>query len=246
MRSNLPIPLPFVFFFHSMFTSLLIYVVGLTLLKLLRIEEIFTFVVCALFWWQCLPVVLCLKGILVILHCFWNRDIACKPKIVARLLLKYCNSSHECAICLEPFTHQAGCVSEASTSNCRPESQQPTDSVYTIPTSSVVMASTPVMKDITDTADSASNISQCSKVELYDNDNDKATCMTPCGHCFHYICLIRSLKINSKCPYCQQYINLNRCFALHQAKTKEDMIGEPRVLCPCNQGKWKDQVSNSC
>ena len=195
----------------------------LTVLKLLLNEEDFIIFVLGL-GWQGLPAVLCLKLKLVIVHCFWNS----KPKRVARLLLKYCNSAHECAICLEPFTHQSGCVS-----NCRSEPQQPTDSVYTVPTSSVSNASTLVMRDTTDGADIASNISQCSKVELY----DKATCMTPCGHCFHYICLIRSLKFNSKCPYCQQYINLNRCFALYQPKTEEHMIGEPRVLCPCNQGK---------
>ena len=215
-------------------------------------NDVRMFVIAAAFFWPVTMVVAPIICVLVgIVQCLlWKRGFEYQtfsPKIVTRLPLKYCNSAHECTICLEPFTHQSDCAFEASTSDCRSELQQPTDSTNAVPASSVMNNSTSIVIDRSDASDSDLNISdhdtvsdttevmckkyaiilQCSNRKRYKN----ATCVTSCGHCFHYKCLVQALNHDRMCPNCRQFIDLQRCYAIHQPEIEADMMKEPRLVC---------------
>ena len=208
----------------------------------ITIREKIYFILATVLWPVSLVVVFIISSLIFFFTCvdnYRNRGLRFQtfsPKIVTRLPLKYCISTHECTICLEPFTLQSDCVSDASTSDCRSEPQQPTDSTNPVPQSPVISDSTSIVLGTSDAAGSDyATVSNTNDVKFSKRTNcglqlhDHATCMTSCGHCFHYKCLVQSLKRQRKCPNCRQYIDLRCCYALLPAETEVNRMGDKRV-----------------
>lgn len=56
-------------------------------------------------------------------------------------------------------------------------------------------------------------LSHFRSVLLYASDS----CVTACGHCYHYACLLKWLKIKRTCPTCRSYIKLGHCCVIYQS-----------------------------
>ena len=119
------------------------------------------------------------------------------PKLVKRLRLHFWdgNSSSDCSICLEEFTHPEG---------------------------SVVEVQHPLSTELDDTVENIKYdvISQCSSrtLQLFDDD----TCVTSCGHYFHYKCLNKWLKNQLTCPKCRGHIDVESCSAIYNISLLQD------------------------
>ena len=182
-----------------------------------------------------------------------------------------------CSICWEPFTHRDGCVAEKgltvdveSVERAEPTDETVTTSAPHVHNNITVVEPAPPTAppdDIsnkptaaTDTNTSQSSlsitsdvistkydvISECSNrvLHLYSSD----TCVTSCGHCFHYQCLLESLKRRTTCPECRQSIDLSDCCALYRPETNIEGAEEPRLVYSCrplSAGSNSPNVNNA-
>ena len=165
-----------------------------------------------------------------------------------------------CAICLDPFTHQDSSLvkkgaavreepAEPSTDATTMESaahthvtvvdiEQPMEYPDDASLNSLISEAATNLDNCPSTAslsgdDMSTNyevISDCSDRELHLYNDD--TCVTSCGHCFHYSCLAASLERRMECPECQQVIDLGNCRAVYRTETKNDTLAQPRLVYP--------------
>ena len=165
-----------------------------------------------------------------------------------------------CAICWDQFTHQDSCLvkkgaavvdepAEPSTDATSRESaahthvtvvdiEQPIDHPDNASVNSLISEAATNSDNCPSTAslsgdDMSTNyevISECSDRELHLYNDD--TCVTSCGHCFHYSCLAASLERRMECPECQQVIDLGNCRAVYRTETKIDTLAQPRLVYP--------------